>query len=227
MREMTIPDSGSKRTLLDVAEKLFAERGFQAVSVRDITQEAKMNVAAVNYHFGSRDGLLTLVMLRYLLPVTEERLARLDAIEKKALGKGVAVGEILEAFLRPLVAHAEKSTLADGLFYKLLGRIFAQQGDGLPKPVEDQLKQITVRFGKAFAKALPAVPPGELAWRIHFLVGGMIHLLLHQDCDHSGGGAAETAASLDHFIRYTAAGLTDGIETDAPAKKGPQATFDF
>ena len=58
MRDMTIPESGTKRKLLDAAELLFAERGFEAVSVRDITQLAKTNVAAVNYHFGSRDEYL-------------------------------------------------------------------------------------------------------------------------------------------------------------------------
>ena len=74
MRETTIPESGSKRKLLETAEQLFADKGFEAVSVRDITQLAKTNVAAVNYHFGSRDSLLGMVMMRYMQPVTEERL---------------------------------------------------------------------------------------------------------------------------------------------------------
>ena len=81
MRDFTIPESGAKRKLLDAAELLFAEKGFEAVSVRDITQLAKTNIAAVNYHFGSRDHLLTLVMMRYMTPVTEERLVRLDFVE--------------------------------------------------------------------------------------------------------------------------------------------------
>ncbi|MEO8616967.1 MAG: helix-turn-helix domain-containing protein, partial [Luteolibacter sp.] len=65
MRELTIPESGPKRTLLNAAEQLFATKGFESVSVRDVTQSVKMNVAAVNYHFGSREQMLSLVILRY------------------------------------------------------------------------------------------------------------------------------------------------------------------
>ena len=232
MREMTIPESGSKRKLLDAAELLFAEKGFEAVSVRDITQLAKTNVAAVNYHFGSRDALLTLVMMRYMTPVTEERLARLESVERKWSGKSVPLEEIIDALVRPLVGQVKKSELAERLFYKLTGRICAEQGDGLPPQIEEQFRQSGERFSKAFAKALPTVPPEELAWRIHFVIGGMIHMLTHQEIFHlvSGGasGAPTMEDTLGRFIRFAAAGLREGtVQEEAPAKKGPQATFDF
>jgi AcrR family transcriptional regulator len=231
MREMTLPESGSKRKLLDAAEQLFADKGFEAVSVRDVTQLAKTNVAAVNYHFGSREGLLTLVMMRYMLPVTEERLARLDTAERKWSGKAVPLEEIIDAFVRPLVTQVRKSELSERLFYKLTGRIFAQQGDGLPRQIEDQFRQVAERFSRAFGKTLPTVSPEDLAWRIHFLVGGMIHMLTHQDIlSRVTGGASGTPtmeATLSRFIRFAAAGLREGTEAEAPVKKGPQATFDF
>ncbi|MES2440442.1 MAG: TetR family transcriptional regulator [Verrucomicrobiota bacterium] len=229
---MTIPESGSKRKLLDAAELLFAEKGFEAVSVRDITQLAKTNVAAVNYHFGSRDALLTMVMMRYMTPVTEERLARIESLERKWSGKSVPLEEIIDALVRPLVGQVRKSELAERLFYKLTGRICAEQGDGLPPQIEDQFRQVGERFSKAFAKALPTVPPEELAWRIHFVIGGMIHMLTHQELFHRvSGGASGTPtmeATLSRFIHFAAAGLREGtVQEEAPAKKGPQATFDF
>ena len=231
MREMTIPESGSKRKLLDAAEQLFAEKGFEAVSVRDITQLAKTNVASVNYHFGSRDGLLALVMTRYMNPVTEERLARLETLEKKWSGKSVPLEEIIDALVRPLVGQVRKSDLTERLFYKLTGRIFAEQGTGLPPQIEEQFRQISERFTRAFAKALPTVSPEELAWRIHFVIGGMIHMLTHQEILQrlSGGasGAPTMEATLGRFIRFAAAGLREGLATEEPVKKGPQATFDF
>jgi AcrR family transcriptional regulator len=229
MRAVTIPESGSKKKLLDAAEQLFADKGFEAVSVRDITQLAKTNVAAVNYHFGSRDGLLSLVMMRYMLPVTEERLARLEAIERKWAGGGAPLEEIIDALVRPLVGQVKKSELTERLFYKLLGRIFRQQADGLPAPVEEQLRQVMDRFTRAFSKALPTVDSEDLIWRMHFMVGGMIHLLTHQNMLHrpargaSGGPSMET--TLSRFIRYSAVGLRDGAE--ASVKDVPQATFDF
>lgn len=231
MRDMTFPESGSKRKLLDAAEQLFAEKGFEAVSVRDITQLAKANVAAVNYHFGSRDSLLTMVMTRYMTPVTEERIVRLDALERKWSGKSVPLEEIIDAMVRPLVTQVRKSELSERLFYKLSGRIFAQQGDGMPPQIEEQLRQVVQRFTKAFAKALPTVAPDDLAWRIHFMVGGMIHMLTHQEIlqrlTAGASGAPQMEATLSRFARFAAAGMREGLETEAPAPKGPQELFNF
>ncbi len=231
MRDMKLPESGSKRKLLDAAEQLCADKGFQTVSVRDVTQLAKTNVAAVNYHFGSREGLLTLVMARCMTPVTEERLARLETAERKWPGKAVPLEEIIDALLRPLVTQVRKSDLSERLFYKLTGRIFAQQGDGLPYQIEDQLRVSMERFTRAFGKALPGLAPEDLAWRIHFLVGGMIHMLTHQDIhsrlEAGTSGTTTMEASLSCFIRYAAAGLKDGTVAEALVEKEPQATFDF
>lgn len=231
MREITFPESGSKRKLLDAAEQLFAEKGFEAVSVRDITQLAKTNVAAVNYHFGSRENLLTMVMTRYMTPVNEERIARLETLERKWSGKSVPLEEIIDAMVRPFVGQVRKSELSERLFYKLMGRTFAQQGDGLPPQIEEQLRNVVQRFTRAFAKTLPAVTPDDLTWRIHFMVGGMIHLLTHQDILHrltnGASGTPPMEAIISRFVRFAAAGLREGLEVETPSPKGPQVMFDF
>jgi AcrR family transcriptional regulator len=231
MRELTVPESGSKRKLLDAAEELFAEKGFEAVSVRDITALAKTNVAAVNYYFGSRDGLLTLVMTRYMTPVNEERIARLETLERKWSGKSVPIEELIDALVRPLVGQVKKSELSERLFYKLMGRTFAQQGDGLPPQIEEQLRQVLQRFTRAFVKALPTVATDELSWRIHFMAGGMIHLLTHQEVlqrlTNGAAGTPTMEATLGRFVRFAAAGLREGVEVEVAAAKGPQELFNF
>lgn len=232
MREIKFPQSEPKRKLLDAAEQLFAERGFEAVSVRDVTQLAKANVAAVNYHFGSREGMIALVISRYVTPILEERLARLDALEKKWPGKVVPLEELIDAFARPLVGSVRKSELSERLFCMLIGRIFSLQSDALPPALEDQMKLSIDRFIKAFAKALPTVPTEELYWRMHFVAGGLIHMLLNQEMLHRlSGGASGTPTMegiLGRFVRFAAAGLREGVEAEPQAKKkGPQATFDF
>ena len=83
MRRIKVAESKSKQRLLAAAGQLFADHGFDIVSVRDITKLAKANVAAINYHFGSREGLLALVMVRYLGPIITDRLARLDELGRK------------------------------------------------------------------------------------------------------------------------------------------------
>ena len=231
MREIKFPQSESKLRLLEAAEQLFAERGFETVSVRDVTQLAKANVAAVNYHFESREGMVALVVSRYLIPVNEERLARLEALERKWSGKAAPLEEIIDAFVRPVVGLVRKSELSQSLFGKLVGRIFAMQGEGLPPAVEEQMKTLIERFIRALGKALPTVSQEELVWRMHFLVGSIIHMLMNQEMlQRLSGGASGNPTmevTLGRFIRFAAAGLREGVELEPEAKKGPQATFDF
>lgn len=228
MREVIIPEAGPKRKLLEAAENLFAEKGFEAVSVRDITQLAGTNVAAVNYHFGSREGLLNLVILRYATPVNEERVARLDAVERKWSGKGLPIEEIIDAFVRPLLGQVRKSSLPERSFYQLLGRIFAESGDGLASEIEERFRRPNDRFLRTFGKALPSLTEDDLLARIHFMVGGVIHLLTHQHfLMNLSSGIPTMDASLARLIRFAASGMREGIEIEAPPKKGPQAVFDF
>lgn len=233
MREIKFPQSESKRKLLDAAEQLFAERGFDAVSVRDVTNLAKANVAAVNYHFGSREGLISLVVMRHITPVNEERIARLDALEKKFPGKVVPLEEIIDAFVRPLAGFVRKSELSERLFCKLMGRIFAMQGQGMPEALEEQIRALSERFTKALGRALPELGQEDLIWRTHFLVGAMIHMLLNQEMlrrlTQGAAGSPTMDAVVGRFIRFAAAGLRDGVAGAAePAvAKGPQGMFDF
>ena len=231
MHEIIPPQSDAKRRLLDAAEQLFAEQGFEAVSVRDITQQAQANVAAINYHFGTREGLLGLVATRYLTPVNAERLARLDNLERKWSGKAVPVEEIIDAFVRPLIGIVRKSDLSERLFCKLIGRIFALQGVGLPPAVESQARDLSERFARVLSKSLPSLSPEELAWRTHFVVGAMIHMLINQDMlkrlTNGAAGSPTMEATLSRFIRFAAAGLREGVEQGALVKNGPQVMFDF
>ena len=232
MRDFTFPFSEPKRRLLEAAETLFADRGFDAVSVRDITKEAGANVAAVNYHFGGRDGLIGLVVLRYVTPVNEERIARLDAAERNHAGKVVPLEELIGCYAEPLVSAVRRSELSERLFYKLIGRIFSLQGE-VPAEVENQMKQVAERFLRALGRSLPEVAADELIWRFHFLIGAMLHMLTHQEVlsrvTNGASGQPAMEATLSRFVRFAASGLREG---GVPAHNGsaapsPQAIFDF
>src|SRR3954471_3227822 len=91
----------TKLRILDTAERLFAESGFAATSLRQIISEAGVNLAAVHYHFGSKDELLDAVVTRKAAPVNEERLALLDGLPAEA-----GIPAILDAFLTPMARKA-------------------------------------------------------------------------------------------------------------------------
>jgi len=225
MREINLGQSEAKLRLLGAAEQLLAEHGFETVSVRDITQVAKANVAAINYHFGTRDGLLALVVTRYLGPLNDERLVRLDALERKWSGKAVPLEEIVDALVRPLVGIVRKTELAEPWGCRLLGHILALPGASLPAVLERQAQAVAERFLRALGKSLSMVTADELVWRLHLVVGALLHLLRQQPAGVVAVPSLE--ASLGRLIRFAVAGLRDGVVADAPAKKGPQATFDF
>ena len=231
MDRTSVPESGAKLRLVEAAEELFAERGFEAVSVRDIKKRAGMNIASINYHFGSRDGLVAGVMIRYITPINDERLARIEALERRWSGKSVPLEEILDAFVRPLATQVRKSELSERLFLKLVGRMFGEQAAAMPPGVEEQFKQVVARFVKALSKALPEMAVDEILWRMHFVVGAMVHSMAQdevlQRISQGASGNPTIEATLSRFTRFAVAGLRNGISEEVTAKPSPQATFNF
>src|SRR5579863_6043083 len=88
----------TKTRILDAAEKLFGEKGFDATSLRDITTEADVNLAAVNYHFQSKESLIEATIMRGAGPINQQRLAMLETAGPKA-----TIEQILEAFVGPVL----------------------------------------------------------------------------------------------------------------------------
>ncbi|MCW1884780.1 TetR family transcriptional regulator [Luteolibacter flavescens] len=222
----------TKQRLIEAAEELFADDGFDRVSVRDITTKAGANVAAVNYHFGSREGLIAVVLTRSINPVNEERLARLDTLERRAAGKPLPIEEILDAYIRPFATQVRRSELTEKIFFKLMGRMFGH-GCDMPPVVEQLFINMSSRFYKAFAKALPGLAPDDIWWRMHLMGGSMIHTMAHgEKLLRMSGGEAGTPTleqTLSRFIRFAAAGMRQGSEDGQEEQKtrGPQVEFPF
>jgi len=131
------PASGdTKERLLDAAERLFAEHGFQGASMRAVTQRAGTAVSAANYHFGSKEELVVAVIRRRVQPINDQRLARLDEVEAGATVPSVEA--IIDAFFRPLF-EARSKRVEEGhgeYFRQVAARLFAD-----PKPLVDALRR--------------------------------------------------------------------------------------
>jgi AcrR family transcriptional regulator len=165
---------GTKDRLLDAAEKLFAESGIDAVSLRTITSEAGVNLAAVNYHFQSKEALAMAVVERRFGPINRERLRMLDEFEASAAGNPVPVPQLVEAFVAPVLALKEGPASA---FVPLMARIYSEQRAFAERIFRDQLFPVAQRFHAAFERSLPHLPPAEILWRIQFLAGAMVHAI--------------------------------------------------
>ncbi len=135
--------------MLDAAGRLVAAKGFDSVSIRDVTGAAKANVAAVNYHFGSREGLLGLVITHVLGPLCAERIALLEAA-----GKQVSVERAVEAFVNALEPAADRIGMDRALFFRLAGRIQCLPDEALPKEMQDAREEVRRRFLAPLTKDL-------------------------------------------------------------------------
>lgn len=171
---MKIQVKDTKQLILDTAERLFARKGFQATSMRDITGTAKVNLSSVNYHFGSKDALLDAVFERRLLPLNERRMRALrDVVENARLKRRrPKVHEIMRAFIDPTIRFRESGEGAED-FIALVGQSLAAQ-DGTVRKVF--IQRIVPVFGvltSALREALPDLPEKILAWRLHFAMGAL------------------------------------------------------
>ena len=198
----------TRESLLDAAESLFSELGIQAASLRAITQRAGANLAAVHYHFGSKQGLVRAVFQRRLEPLHRERLALLDACERDV---GGTVEEVMRAFVGPLLRMAREAPDGGSAFARLMGRAFAEPGDEVRQILFNELKELIDRFKDALCRLLPHLPGDEVLWRLHFVAGSMGHTVAcSQMLERYSEGRcrlSDVERSIDLLVQFLAAGL--------------------
>ena len=173
--------AATKARILDAAEALFMEHGFEATSLRSITAAAGVNLAAVNYHFGSKEELFQAVLTRRLDPMNQARVALLDKLEAEAAILPVSCEQILGALLTPALALARDPERGGKDFLKLLGRAYADPAPFIRQFLSEQYAQMIARFKAAFGRALPQMPRKELSWRLHFIMGALSYTLAGTD----------------------------------------------
>jgi AcrR family transcriptional regulator len=192
----------TKQKILDAAERLIAEHGYAATSLRQIIAEAGVNLASVHYHFGSKEELLHELVGRKANPVNEKRLELLERLVAEAAPAPPSVERTLEAYLMPMAEAATRNPQ----FVKVMGRIMAE---GLRQSVaERNYKPVSARFFAEIRRALPDLPEDEFQWRLQFLIGSIVHTMC--GCTEAGHAFEER---VGYLIQFVAAGL------NAPAAK--------
>jgi len=164
----------TREKLLDAAERLFAEQGFDSTSLRQITTAAGANLAAVNYHFGSKDDLIIEVLERKLQPLNRERIDLLDDLEAR-YDRKPPVERIVEAFIGPPLRLKRDSGEAGSLFMRLVGHAMNDGDERLRRMLTERFREVGERYSAAFSRALPHLAPTEVLWRLMFSVGSMVH----------------------------------------------------
>ena len=202
-----VNSSGStKDRILGAAELLFARRGFDGASLRQLTAAAGVNLAAVNYHFGSKDKLVEEVFRRRLDALNERRLAALATIVG---APETTLEDVLEAFIRPALDLSHDDSGA--LFMRVLARAFAEHDDTLRQFLSANYGHVMRQFTAEFARLLPQLSKEELYWRIDLVTGALTHAMsgfgmIQRKSDVSEHTHREQTAQ--HLIRFAVAGLS-------------------
>ena len=175
------PPHETRTRILNAAEELFMQHGFESTSMRLLTAKAEANLAAVNYHFGSKDALIEAVFRRRLDPMNTGRIAELDRLEKDAGGRTLAPEAIIRAFVGASLRMIEDSKNGGRNFIRLLGRTYTDPQKHIRSLIGQLYAPAMERFKNAFERALPQMPRDELVWRIHFMFGTLAYTLAATD----------------------------------------------
>ena len=176
-----IRTADTRERILDAGERLFMIHGYEGTSMRLITSEASVNLAAVNYHFGSKESLIQEVFRRRLDWLNDERLRVLIEMEEAAAGKPLKPSQIVDGFFGTLLRMADDNERGGMTFLRLLGRTLTEPSEFIRTFLAHEYATVMERYKEAFFKALPDVPKAEIVWRFHFMLGATSYAIAGTD----------------------------------------------
>lgn len=204
----------TKDRILGAAEELFAQQGFAATSLRQVTSRADVNIAAVNYHFGSKENLVNEVFRRRMDEMSARRLLQLQTATRERPGD---LQQVLAAFVEPALAMAQDrhggGAFIRGAFIKVLARAYAENNDALRRFLSEQYGHVLREFGKAIAACVPGLSKEQLYWRLDFLSGALTYAMADFGLIKKPSGvteAAHRARAARELIRFAVAGFESG-----------------
>jgi len=214
----------TREKILEAAWKLFAEKGFEAVSVRDVTNAAKVNLASVSYHFNGKDGLIQEIVSQCLVPMNRQRVRLLQQAGEEAGNiEKVPLDKIIEAYVRPVV-HPEEYASCPKMIAQLVARSLINESADVPKAVFVSFRDVYQIFSIALASQFPDIDASKAVKNFIFATGAVFMF-------HSFSGLANKATEdildydndkkdfLDDAIKFCTAGFKyTCIEYDKSAK---------
>ena len=203
---MTLQHFSTKDRILHAAEELFALQGFATTSLRQVTSRADVNIAAVNYHFGSKENLVNELFRRRMEEMSKQRLAALHQATETAPSQ---LDAILAAFVEPALAMAQDRH-GGGAFIRVIARAYAESNDSLRKFLSDQHGHVLREFAKAISTCVDGLSKEELYWRLDFLSGSLTYAMADFGLIKRPSGVSEAThrqRAAKALIRFAAAGF--------------------
>ncbi len=202
----------TKEKILNVAEGLFAENGFNDTSLRNITSKAGVNLASVNYHFGDKKTLVRSVLDRYLEAFMPSLHQALIALNKR---DDYTMEDVFESLRAPLRSLNDVRPNGTSLFLLLIGRGYTDVQGHLRWFITTRYEEVLSLFTFSVMKANPNLTPEILFWRLHFTLGTCIFTMassqaLTEIAESNFSKEVDIKHVVDMLIPYLAAGMTAG-----------------
>ena len=215
----------TRTAILHAAERLYAERGFGDVTLRDIVAAADVNLAAVNYHFGSKDELIAELFVSRSIATNRERLNELKLAEEAGGGRA-SIDSILRALVGPtlrgcLGPERERSTAS-----RFMIRASIESVPPIRRIKNREIDHLR-KFAAAMRRSLPEVSEVDLYWGLHFALA-MAHQTIRDSerlakwsegkCD-----LGDVQGIIDRVVEVSAMALTAGAEKKMPTRAAASA----
>ena len=216
-----MPPNDTRRNILNAAELLFSERGFSETSLRTITTKAGVNLAAVNYHFGSKKSLIQAVMARFLSPFCSELEVALVEYEKSLGHSQPDLYALLAIVFKTAIHSCSDRPERLNRFPRLLGLAYTQGQGHLKRFLNQEYGDVYARFSELLSIATPDLSPEERFWRFHFMLGSVLFTFSGADtlkamAEHDVGHLSGTADIVDFILPF----LSQGIQASGFQKVG-------
>ena len=210
----------TRERILDAAERLFMAHGYEGTSMRQITGDAAVNLAAVNYHFGSKESLMQEVFRRRLGWLNDERMRVLNEMELAADGNPLKPSQIVDGFFGTLLRLADDKQRGGIVFLRLLGRTHTEPSEFIRAFLAHEYAGVMERYKLALFRALPDVPRAEIVWRFHFMLGATSYAIAGTDAlrlvTDWGIEAEDSEDRLDRLLPRLISFLIGGLRTPLP-----------
>ncbi|HTL51296.1 MAG TPA: TetR family transcriptional regulator [Planctomycetota bacterium] len=194
------------------AEILFATQGYEGTSLRMITRSAKVNLAAVNYHFNDKVGLFTDVFSRRVNALSDARLVRLKEAQERAGDSPMPLRAILDALVAPMFELAQDTVHGGQFAVRIIGRSLTEPQPFMTALLAKEFHPVMIRFAQAMRRQMPDLPPEDFLWRLSFVVGAMHHTLatIHQMKELTSGvcRSDDHAGALRRFLDFGVCALS-------------------
>lgn len=200
--------------LLDAAEQLFSEHGFDGASVRDIAATAGCNIAAVNYYFGSKDKLYTEVWRRQLVQMRDARLQAIEQVMSESNGKP-SLEDLLKSFANAFIGPFVDESRSRWLM-RLMAREMVDQRVPVNMFIDEVVKPTIGAVRGALVKACPGLKESRIPLLIVFLAGQLMHVVhikaMYEQTEMAEMSVFDLTDAVDNVVKFSAAGIRSYVE---------------